>query len=55
MTSLYSLTDKFGEFFGEPKIERLQPIDTPVYGFSKAFLEQVERDLAMYEKQEDKE
>lgn len=37
-TSFYAVADAFGDQFDMPRIERVQPITTPVYGFSEATL-----------------
>lgn len=50
--TFYEAANKFGAFFGEPPLPRLEYIDTPVYGFSKEFLAQLEADLAKFEAEE---
>lgn len=47
--NFYETADEFGQWFGEPPVERIKTIDVCVHGFSPEFLKQVEADLEMFE------
>jgi hypothetical protein len=51
--SFYTLADKLGDYLGEEKLPRVEYVTTPVYGFSAAFLKQLEEDRKRFGLMED--
>jgi hypothetical protein len=53
--SFYDSANKFGAFFGEPPLPKIETVNIPVYGFSPSFLAQIEADRIEFEKRDAKE